>query len=343
MIWSRWVAFDKTWVSTGEVVQYRRRARTLSSVAAWSDGQVNLTGDGDPERVAAADVTSNIFSTLGVQPLIGRTFSEKEDVPNGPALVVLGHALWERRYNSDRDLVGRTIQINGRPFEVIGIMPNDFALPTDFQNPQTTQLWSPLQMDPASMDHGNHGLYAAARLAPGATVAQAADELRGIAAAMTKEGLYPVPMQFSTVTLSLSDEVVGTVRRSVWLLFGAVGFLLLIACANVANLLLARAEARQREIAVRSRSGCGRLARRFAASYREPGSFRPQRHRRAPARFCRRALSGVVESREHPARRERHARPARAPVHGGHGDRDERAVQHRACASCAQPGPDRFV
>ena len=164
MIWSRWVAFDKTWVSTGEVVQYRKRARTLSSVAAWSDGQVNLTGDGDPERVAAADVTSNIFSTLGVRPLVGRTFSEKEDVPNGPDLVVMGHALWQRRYNGDRDLVGRTIQINGRPFEVIGIMPADFALPTDFQNPQTTQLWTPLQMDPASMDHGNHGLYAAARL-----------------------------------------------------------------------------------------------------------------------------------------------------------------------------------
>ena len=267
LIWSRWVGFEKTWLSSQEVVDYRTQSRTLAAVAAWGTGQQNLTGDGDPVRVGVGTVTANTFEVLGATPLLGRTIRPEEDVPNGAPVVVLSHRLWQARYGSDSSIIGRKVLLDDVPFEVVGVMPEGFRLPTDFTEDaaEPTELWRAIQFDMSALQRGSHGYYGAAVLAPGQTAQSATDELRSLTNRWTEEGLYPAPMQFSAFAVPLDQEIRGSVRPALWILSGAVAFLLLIACSNVASLLLVRGDARLREMALRTAVGAGpsRLVRQL--------------------------------------------------------------------------------
>jgi putative ABC transport system permease protein len=190
--------------------------------------------------------------------MMGRTFTEEEANAPAPAVVVLSHGFWLRRFGGEADVLGRTLVVNGIGREIVGVMPPAFQLPTDYviDAEEPTQVWLPASLNP--MNRGSHGLYAAGRLAPGATIDDLNRQLTSLAAAMTEDGAYPEAMQFSPFAVSTSDEVLAGARSSLWLVFGAVGFLLLIACANVANLQLVRAEARAREMGLRSALGADR-------------------------------------------------------------------------------------
>jgi len=256
MVWSKWRGFDKTWVSDAEALDYRSRVRAFSDAGAWSVAQVNLTGDGDPIRIGAAFVTPNLFDVLGTTPLAGRTFTEAE-ATNTPGVVILSHGLWQRRFGGEA-VIGRSIQLNGITRQIVGVMPPGFQLPTDYviDAEEPTQLWLPLRLDP--QNRGNHGYHAAARLRDGVTVEQANAELQSLTQALTNEGQYPKAMEFSAFAVTTTDEAFAAVRPALGLVFGAVGFLLLIACANVANLLLVRADSRVREMALRCALGADR-------------------------------------------------------------------------------------
>ncbi|MCH7715018.1 MAG: ABC transporter permease [Gemmatimonadetes bacterium] len=250
-------------LTRGLYVFYRDQGSLLDEVAAYRENEFTITDDGEPIRVPAARATYTLGDVLGVPPLLGRWIRQDDVYADGTGIVVLSHGLWQSRYGADPDILGRSIRIDDVPFEVVGVMPSDFAFPS-----RDTQLWIP-RVIPENTRFGGFGEYGVARLKSGVSALEAQADLNARLPSLPDR--FPNARsviddaKIGVLLQPMKDYVVGDIEQTLWILLGTVGFVLLIACTNVANLFLVRAEVRQREIAVRTALGAsqGHLIRLF--------------------------------------------------------------------------------
>jgi len=260
------VAIPKGNQTAGTYLTYKKLARSIEEIGVYQESAANVSdpkGGSDPQRITSATMTASIISVLGVNPLLGRNFTDVEDAPNGPNVVLISEGLWRSRFGADPRIVGRTLEVNGRSREIVGVMPARFRFPT-----AGTQLWLPLQLDPNNPYPGGFNYNGVARLRPGVSVADATRDFKsalsrvmeiapnlapGVTMQMLIDQAKPVPL-----IVPLKEDVTGGIAKTLWIVAASAIVVLLVACANVTNLILVRADGRQRELAVREALGAGR-------------------------------------------------------------------------------------